>query len=53
VPVTALEIIFIVAYATDEEFREDFEDEFDESDSSTFALRPAVLLFKAAARLLM
>ena len=30
IPVTLLEIVFLIAYATDEQFREDFNDEFDD-----------------------
>ena len=53
IPVTLLEIVFLIAYATDEQFREDFNDELDQefdnddpfggSQSSAIVLCIAVL----------
>lgn len=49
VPVTILEIVFLIAYASDEEFREDFQDEWDREFNNT--IRIAVLILRELARL--
>jgi hypothetical protein len=44
-PITLLEIVFLIAYASDEEFRDDFQDEWDQEFDS------AILLLGSVARL--
>ena len=48
-PVTLLEIVFLIAYASDEEFREDFQDEWDREFNGT--LRLVVAVTRGLARL--
>jgi hypothetical protein len=51
VPVTILEIVFLIAYASDEQFREDFQDEWDREFNSSTVLA-IVAIGRAAARLM-
>jgi hypothetical protein len=52
VPVTILEIVFLIAYASDEEFREDIQDDWDqEFNNSGLALRLAAPILRELARL--
>jgi hypothetical protein len=50
-PVTLLEIVFLIAYATDEEFRDDFQDDWDDEFNSS-AIVLAVSILRGLARLL-
>jgi len=58
-PLTMLEIVFLIAYASDEQFREDFKDEwdqefndaFDGSESVTILLRVALPIVRGVAGL--
>jgi ABC-type Fe3+ transport system permease subunit len=49
IPVTLLEIVFVIAYATDEQFREDFQDDWDQEFNNTILL--VVPILRGLARL--
>ena len=51
VPVTILEIVFVIAYATDEQFREDFQDEWEQEFDTTTVMLVASTI-RLAARLI-
>ena len=49
VPLTLLEIVFLIAYASDEQFREEFKDEWDQEFNG--AIQLVLPILRGAARL--